>query len=503
MSTPLSILLLVTDQQRADTLGCVNPAIRTPHLDRLAAEGLRLDRLYPPTPVCLPCRASLATGQYPSTHGATHNHSALPMDYPKVVAQAFTDAGYRTHMIGKSHLNPCHGAGSPEAAPLIFDTARYRDWHGPWYGFEHADISVGHSTETHAASMHYRVWLEDRGIDPERFFGHTAYAAYGVWDLPADATSSHWVAETTIASMAAAQAEGKPFYIWANFPDPHNPCCVPEPWASMYNPDDLPAFGFKPGEPDCFEDKPPFYREILQTEGDYAARYSDPAMPGADNVSHFEWTERQRQENAAHYYGMVSLIDEQVGRILDALEVSGQAEHTLVVFTSDHGDLLGDHGLWWKGIFAYEECLRVPGIARLPGRIPAGAVTQALTGLLDLAPTFFDFAGVAPPPWLEGRSQGAVWAHPDEEPGAGAVVVEHRPWSTAWNQRILVTRTHKLIVYAGRDYGELYDLASDPDQIRNLWADPRHHDLRDQLMARLLSAEMNRRPVNPAVPVPL
>jgi arylsulfatase A-like enzyme len=491
-----NILFLFSDQQRWDTLGLLNPQIRTPQLDRLGQSGLLVERAYAPTPVCLPCRASVLTGQYPSTHGAAHNTAQLPEDYGPTVAAVLRARGYYTHIIGKSHLSPAHDPLSREAAPFIHNREYYRRWHGPWHGFERADICIGHTTEQHACGMHYGAWLQDRGVDTAKYFGHTRYEQYGTWDLPEEFHNSKWIADVTIAAIQRSLDRGQPFFISANFPDPHNPCMTPAPWSTMYEPAAIPRFGYKPGEPECFRDKPPFYREIVQQPGGYAARPSDPGLRGAGNVSHLDWSPEQTQANAACYYGMVSLMDKHIGRVLDALQRLGLREETLVVFSSDHGDLLGDHGLWWKSLVCYEESIRVPFIASFPGTIPAGRRSRAFLSLVDLLPTFCEFAAVTPPPSCEGVGQRAVW----QGDAAGArdhVIVEERPYDTDWNQRIIVTDTHKLAFYAGRDYGELYDMTADPDQVRNLWSDPAHATLKQELIARILSHEMNKHPPTP------
>ena len=491
MKSPPNILLILSDQQRCDTLGVLNPKIKTPNLDRIAREGMLFERAYAPTPVCLPCRASVITGQYPSRHGATHNETQLLQTHSPLISTTLRKRGYYTHMAGKSHLSSCHDPMGAESAPHIHNRGYFRNWHGPWYGFEYADISIGHSTEAHACGMHYGVWLEDRGIDPEKYFARTAYDDFGAWDLPEEHHNSTWVADVTIEAMTRAAGRGQPFFIWANFADPHNPCMVPEPWAGMYDPESIPTFGFKPGEPASFASKPPFYMEILERSGPYAARPADPGLPGAGNVSHLGYTQAQTQRNAAAYYGMVSLMDKHIGRILDALDKSGEADNTLVVFASDHGDLLGDHGMWWKSLVCFDESMRVPMLARFPDRIPAGSRCRGFQSLIDLFPTFCDFTGVRTPRSCEGVSQREVWLGAKLAARAD-VIVEERPYSTDFTQRFIVTDTHKLGFYADRPYGELYDIVNDPDHIHNLWDDPRHREIKEKLIARILSHEINK-----------
>lgn len=487
-TTPPNILLILSDQQRWDTLGVCNPQIRTPNLDRLARAGMRFERAYAPTPVCLPCRSSIVTGQYSSTHGAAHNGAMLPQDYPQLLPVSLRARGYSTSILGKSHFSPCHDPLSLESAPHIHDLEHFRQWHGPWYGFEHAAISIGHSTEGHACGEHYGAWLEDRGVDLKKYFGNTEYTAYGAWDLPEEVHSSKWMADETIAAMERDTAAGQPFFIWANFQDPHNPCMVPEPWASMYDPDEIPQFGFKPGEPECFAQKPPFYRELLEQPGSYACRPSDPLLPGTSNVAHLDWDQRKVQENLACYYGMVSLMDHHIGRILDALEASGQLENTLIVFASDHGDCMGEHGLWWKGVVAYDDCIRVPMLVHWPGQVPAGESSRAFQSLVDLFPTFCAVAGVETPVGCHGHDQIPVWTG-QRETVREDVVVEERPYDTVWSQRVLIDDHYKLAFYANEPYGELYDVNADPNQIHNLWDEPDFAPVKLRMISRLLSLE--------------
>jgi len=493
----MNILVLMSDQQRWDTLGCLNPSIKTPALDRLAAEGTVFERAYPTCPVCLPCRTSYLTGQYPSSTRANHNHTELPESVTPTLGSTFRDRGYYTHMIGKSHFSNCHDPLTKESAPHIHNVEYYRSWKGPWYGFERADISIGHSTEKHACGMHYGAWLEDHGVDRQQYFGHTSYEQYGPWDLPEEFHSSKWVADMVIDGIGAAQKRDQPFLIWANFQDPHNPCMVPEPWASMYDPEQIPRFGFKPGEPECFDSKPPLYRDLMEQPGQYACKPSDPDLASAGNVSHLDWNSRQVQENAACYYGMVSLMDHHVARILDSLDERGLTDDTLVIFTSDHGDLLGDHGLWWKSLVAYEESLRVPMIARLPGRIPAGKKSAALQSLVDHFPTFCKLTDVPAPIECEGRDQSAVWLG-EKETEREMVIVEERPSPSVWNERIIISQQYKLVYYAGRENGELYDTDRDPDLISNLWDSPDYRLIKEKLIRQILDHEMNKRTPRPS-----
>ena len=496
MAQPMNLLFLMSDQQRHDALGFLNPVLQTPHLDRLAREGIHCPQTFSPTPVCLPCRCSMVTGQYPSTHGATCNGSHLPPDYPYTVADYLNGQGYRTHLIGKSHLSNCHDPASLESAPRIHDREYYRKWNGPWYGFSQATLNIGHSTEGHACGMHYGVWLEDHGIDTDQYFGRTSYTANGAWDLPAELHNSAWIAEQVIASLDQSQTDGRPFYIWANFQDPHNPCMVPEPWASMYRPEEVPFRGLPPEAAGAMAAKPAFYGEILAQPGEYAAKPTDPGLRGAGDICSLPWDEAEARRNVAAYYGMVSLMDHHIGRILEALEARGMLENTLIVFTSDHGDCLGDHGFWFKSMVTYDESMRVPFLARLPEKLPAGKTSSTPQNLLDVFPTFLNLAGLPQPWFLEGTDQAVCWTGGEGTEDAFAVV-EERPYATSWNKRVIITRRYALAYYAERPDGELYDRETDPHHVYNRWPDPAFQEVRDSLIRRLLDREMNKTGVRP------
>lgn len=481
-----NFLLIHADQMRWDALGIHQPWLRTPNLDRLAAEGMLVERTYAPSPVCLPSRASTLTGQYASTHGATNNYCYLPQDWDPLLSRVLGSAGYATHLIGKSHLNAMFDAESPESFPHIADRGHFSRWHGPWYGFERADLCIGHTTEPVAPHMHYGVWLEERGVDIDRYFGHTPYHGAGSWDLPQEHHSSAWVAEVTMDSLDARAADERPFFMWANFPDPHNPWYAPEPWASAYLGADVPLPHPRLGDDEraSLDRKPAFYRELLARPNPWDWEASDPELPFlATNVTSMAMDDETLRRTIACYYGMTSLVDHHVGRILGHLDRLGLADDTVVVFTSDHGDLLGDHGLWWKGLVAYEEPMRVPFLVRAPGRVPAGERSASLQSLVDLAPTFCDLAGIRAPAAFEGVNMREAWE--DGIVAREEVVVEERPAFTSWEQRTLVTETHKVVTYAGSDEGELYDLVDDPRQVVNLWAEPACADLRRSLLDRL------------------
>jgi len=488
----MNVLLITSDQQRWDALGSENPVLKTPALDRLAREGILFQRAYTCNPVCTPARASILTGHYPSRHGAYTIGTCLPEDY-RTVPQVMSEAGCFTAICGKAHFQPCTNQplgdnGSMEAPPRIFDFDFFRNWSGPYYGFQLARLAIAHSKERNAASMHYGLWLKEQGVDLDRYFGWGAYADYGTWDLPEELHNSRWTADETIAAIDAARGSGRPFFIWSSFQDPHNPCVVPEPWASMYDPADMPDYRLHEGE---FEGKPPFYRRAHE----WGSGLGDPDLDGEKNWYCFrgieEMDEAATRRLTAIYFGMVSLMDRHIGRILDHLDSTGLADDTLVIFTTDHGDYLGNHGLWWKGLPAYDDAQRIPFIVRAPGCRTPGARSRAFQSLVDIGPTALAAMGLEAPAGLQGVDQLQAW----QDAGAGArdwAMCEFRPTEGPFMQKTFVCDRWKLVLYHDRVWGELYDLDCDPDQHHNLWDDPAHASVRAELMLRFISAEMEK-----------
>jgi len=488
----MNVLLITSDQHRWDALGRQNPVLKTPALDRLADEGILFERAYTCNPVCTPARVSVLTGHYPSRHGCYTIGTGLPEGYP-TVPQIMSDAGCFTAICGKAHFQPCTNAplgdnGSFEAPPHIFDLDFFRNWSGPFYGFQHAKLAIAHTKERNAASMHYGVWLREQGVDVEKHFGWGAYSDFGTWPMPEEFHNSRWTADETIAAIDMARDAGKPFFIWSSFQDPHNPCVVPEPYASMYRPEDMPQHGLREGE---FDDKPPFYRRAYE----WGSGLGDPDLDGEKNWYCFRGIDSMDEEATrrltACYFGMVTLMDRHIGRILDHLERTGLLDQTIIVFTTDHGDYLGNHGLWWKGLPTYEDVQRIPFIVRHPQCRTPGARSRAFQSLVDIGQTALSAMGLDMPPGLQGVDQLDAW----QDVGVSArdwAMCEFRPTEGAFMQKTFVHGRHKLVLYHDRPYGELYDLSADPDQYVNLWDDPANAELRAELVLKFASAEMEK-----------
>jgi len=499
-----NFLIICTDQMRADHMGCAgNPEIRTPRLDALAAQGVNLSRAYVNCPLCMPGRATLFTGLTPRGHRVRTN--AIPLDpaFPTVPG-ALAEAGYCTASIGKIHLSIFGYGQHPDISLLPPDefpemiahwqSGRIERVPTPYYGLQHVEIAVGHGAEVYGD---YDRWLQREHPAEWRQLRSTPVepsplGAEGCGTFPLGERYHHtaWVAERTIANLRQYEGDS-PFYLMCSFPDPHHSYCPPQPWDRMYAPEEVVPPVSREGEADKehpMDDLAPFFREIYEKPLQLSGRNRPTKMPQA-----------HRLEILAHTYGMVSLIDHHVGRVLDTLDELGLSENTVVVFLSDHGDMMGDHGLLNKGPFHFEGLLRVPMIWRWPSRFRP-ASSPALASLLDVPPTILDLAGVSIP---EGFTSPEAPRQPPAWPGRSlvplltsqsdavqdSVVIENDEDYLGLRLRTLVTSTHKITTYTGHrgpePYGELFDLADDPQELHNLWDSSAHAALRRELTEQL------------------
>ena len=498
MSQP-NILLITSDQQHYDTLGVDNPRIKTPALDRLSNEGSRFTRAYCNNPVCSPSRSTIITGLYPSWHHCWTIGVKLPEDVP-VVGDVFHANGYDTSLIGKAHFQPlasAPGQESIECHPKLRDLNFWRKFHGPWYGFQRVETCRNHANE-HLVGQHYAIWMEEKGLknwrdyfDPLPGEAERPKREYS-WDLPEEFHYTTWTGERTIANIERCAAEKRPFFMWSSFHDPHPPYLVPKPWDTMYRPEDMEPGRFTPGE---FDRMPPHFRKTQEEKPDFSM-YKETQF--ANHGFHRHNQDRaQLQKQMAVYYGMISMMDKQIGRILDSLDRLGIADNTLIVFSTDHGHFLGQHGLSAKGAFHYEDLLKLPFIVRYPGRVPKNAVNTSLQSLVDLAPTFLSAAGIQVPGLMQGVNQLDAWT------GKAAncrdvVITEFRHQPTAVHLRTYIDSRYKLTVYRGQPYGELFDLQEDPRELYNRWDDPGYANRKAEMLQRCINAEVCREPMRNA-----
>jgi len=492
-----NIILITSDQQRADCNGFENPEIRTPHLDQLARDGTRFSACMTPNLVCQPSRASILTGMLPLTHGVWDNGVDLE---PRIGENGFAGTlarnGYNSAFIGKAHF-ATKATFAPTGTPECNKSqAKYGpDWFGPYMGFEHVELSVfGHMHRTRPLDRppmgHYERWFLARGKDEEavKLWAASTRPELGTaqtWHsaLPVAWHNSSWIGDRAIDYLSHHD-QSKPLAMWVSFPDPHHPFDCPEPWSLMYDPKSLTLP--KHRTPDL-ERRPWWHKASLEN----TPQLKDPEMlkfrAAGSRVP--PQTDAQLADMTANYYGMISLIDHNVGRILAALDNLGLTEDTLVFYSTDHGDMLGNHGLYLKGPTPYEDLMRVTMIARGPG-IAAGKIVSEPVGTLDMAATFYDYAGIAAPHDMQSRSLSKLLAGKSETRDAAYSEWHVHPsrCGVALQLRTVRTKTHKCTFELGSGAGELYDLHNDPGEMDNLFNDPGRakiqKELHDMMRAR-------------------
>lgn len=515
-----NFLFIMTDQLRPDHTGFGgNPVVQTPNLDRLAAQSRQFDRAYCPIPLCGPARASIMTGRMPSVHGSWYNSIALDWDANTFV-RVLRQAGYRTGLIGKSHLQdfvvrgmhrPNQSVDFPVALPPRYPpsgtdravkrgrAADWDQWEHPlaheaamlmlpedYYGFDHVELLLRHDDH---GSGHYSHWLRDRGVDPATLGGpDNARQTSPHWlqiyesNTPAELYPSAYVGERAMAFLDTAQQDDAPFFLVASFPDPHHPFAVPEPYYSMYDPADIPL-------PATFDDPHtntmPHYRDRLSRRGE---NYQGPFL--------FSCSEAQYRHAAAVEYGSITLLDEQVGRILTKLEETGQRENTVIIFCSDHGDMFGDHGLMLKLSTHYDGAVRVPLLIHTPDMAPGA--TDHLAGLIDIGPTVLELAGCESYVGMQGHSLCPLLTDPTAAVRDSVLIEEDllndlTGYGCNSSMRTLITPTARLTLYRGTPLGELYDLQNDPLEMDNLYGSPAGRSHQAELTEQLLRTMWDHR----------
>ncbi len=496
MSAPTrpNILLITSDQQHWSLLGRHTPGLQTPHLDRLASQGMLFRRAYCPNPTCTPTRASIITGLHPSQHGAYSLGTRLPETWP-TIGGLLQGAGYDAALVGKAHFQPLRGTPefpSLESYPVLQDLDYWRGFHGPFYGFNHVELARNHTDEAHVG-QHYALWMEEKGAKDWRDWfqpttGKTPAQRHR-WNIPADLHYNTWITERSLARLEHVKQHKSPFFLWASYFDPHPSYLVPEPWDRMYDPA---AMEIPPQGLDDVAAWPDFMRRTREEKPDFG-HWHEPAGNGIHGASSHRFREEDLRRDIAIYFGMMSCLDAAIGRLLEGLDALGLADNTLVVFTSDHGHYFGQHGLTAKGPFHFEDGIKVPMIVRWPGRVAAGAESSALQSLVDYAPTFLDATGAPGRETMSGVSQLGVWTGRTAA-ARGAVVVDNRHQPTKLYLKTLVTERYKLTVWKGSGEGELYDLESDPGENHNRWADPAFGGIKSALLLQLAEAEMDKEP---------
>ncbi|MCB2009667.1 MAG: sulfatase-like hydrolase/transferase [Geminicoccaceae bacterium] len=438
-----NIVFIITDQQRYDTIAAHGyDYMITPNLDRLAREGTSFLNMYVTSPSCGPSRASLFSGVYPHTNGVFRNDE--PWNYCWV--QLLNEAGYRCVNVGKMHTFP------PEKP----------------FGFHERHV-VENKDRTHPLlpfyldnwdkAFHTRKVEQPSGENYRKRDDFEESLGAFVWPAPDDLHPDHFVADLARWWLERYRGE-EPFFLQVGLPGPHPPYDPTEEALELYEGRELPP----PIPADDFDEQPLALQAL-------ANRHLNHAIDGVYHPR--EATPDQERRQRACYYANVTMIDRKVGEIIDALEARGVLDNTVLIFTSDHGDCLRDHGHVQKWNM-YEASARVPAIIHWPGRIAASQQVDDLVALFDFGPTILDLAGITPPDWMEAQSLRPFFEK-SSDPSRERVFAEHAN-DLILEETEFVTMIRegrwKLVHYLGEDRGQLFDLEDDPQEIRNRWSDP-------------------------------
>jgi arylsulfatase A-like enzyme len=510
-----NFLLFITDQHRADFLGCYgHPVLRTPHIDSIAARGTAFDRFYVASPVCQPNRASLMTGRMPSVHDVRSNGISLSMNAVTFV-DLLRDAGYKTALVGKSHLQNFTGwdplVKRPPPRPGFHEpskrlTQSLRDhlddsiyeqetpqyWANPdakvrtpFYGFDHVTLVRAHGDEP---GGDYDRWLEERDPKAKNLLGPTNSLPhdYKVPQAYRTAISEELYATAFLGERACAYLgetnDDAPFFLMVSFPDPHHPFNPPGKYWDMYKPEQFPA-------PEAFARNnwtpPPLIANIIKDRESGKANLTGMNTIGV--------SAREAQEARALTAGMIACIDDAIGRVLGALDKTGRRDDTVVIFTSDHGDHLGDHRLLLKGAEQYQQIVRVPFIWSDPGCSAQPKRTDALASTMDIGATVLERAKIEAASGMQARSllpaldgqavRDAVFIQYDHQHPSPGTDVPPRVHT-------VIDQRYRLSVFYGTGWGELYDLKDDPGEFENLWDDLASVAIRARMTEKLLLAEI-------------
>jgi arylsulfatase len=430
-ATRPNILLLMTDQQRGDCWGADgNRVIRTPHLDQLAREGVRFPHAFSCTPTCTPARTALLTGLNPWNNGLL-GYGVVGERYPVTLPRTLAEAGYHTLGIGKMHWHP------------------QRNLHG----FHRTILDESGRIQSPDFESDYRAWFRQhapKGVGPDDTgIGWNDYRS-GTYVPPEEMHPTRWTADTAI-NFLESYREPAPFYLKVSFARPHSPYDPPKRFMEAYREDDMPA---------------PYI-------GEWAERHAQRNSPHPYTLWQGDLGEAQVRRSRRGYYGSISFIDEQIGRIRSTLEKRGLLENTFILFVSDHGDMTGDHHLWRK-CYAYQSSARVPFFVRPPAsmKIKAAQVSAAPVEIRDIMPTFLDVGGAKPAAKLDGRSLLPLLRDPKTTWRPHIDLEHHICYSPLNNYSALTDGNAKYIYHAHHGEEQFFNLREDPGEIRDLAKDP-------------------------------
>lgn len=462
MNTRPNILWICTDQQRYDTISALgNTHIRTPNMDRLVREGVSFNRAYCQNPICSPSRGSFMTGRYPRTTRSFINGNDTFSKDETLVTKLLADGGYNCGLVGKLHLTS-HYRRMEER---LDDGFRYFEW------------SPQPCDDWPVGINRYMEWLKDKGVD-----WHKEYVMPCEWPprngymiperikgMDEEYHQTTWCMEKAMDFINGYNGD-EPWCLCVNPFDPHPPFDPPDAYKERLRIEDMPLPAWKEGE----LDNKPFAHKDCYLHGSQKGMVRDTV----------NMTDLEKQEVTRDYYAEIELMDTQIGRVLDFLDEKDLRKDTLIVFMSDHGEMLGDHGIYWKGGYFYDSLIRVPLIISWPGHILQNVVSDALVELVDIAPTLLEAAGLPVPQYMQGKSLMSLLKGETDKDFHKERVYTEFYFSTMLMHHIYATMMfdgrYKIAVHHGEEVGELYDLQSDPNEFDNLWDDPNYEELKNR-----------------------
>ena len=453
MSTRPNLLWYCTDQQRFDTIGALgNPYVQTSAIDSLVRDGVAFTHVYCQSPICTPSRSSFMTGMYPSrVHNTRNGNESFPA-FPPVITKLIAEAGYECGLVGKFHLQ----SAGRRTEPRIDDGFSY-------WKFSHAprdDWAEGHD---------YADWVRGLGGDLHAMRADEAR-------VPPEFHQTTWASERAIEFLSRPRSADQPWLLNVNVYDPHPPFIPPRVYADRFDTQAMPGPHFRESD---------LIQQTKLASLDFQDELKTPEQRDAKRIQ-------------ALYYAMIAQIDDQFARILDALDRTGQRENTVVIFTSDHGESLGDHGLLFKGCRFYEGLVRVPLIVSWPAGLQKGVLSEGLFELLDLTSTIMELAGLECPEYMQGQSLLPILrGQADPDRGRDFVRSEYFDaldpqftGGTGTFGTMYRTPQYKLCLYHNKNLGELYDLQNDPWEFDDLWDRPEHQSTKHQLIREAFDAHV-------------
>jgi len=515
ISEKLNFLFIFTDQQRTDHLSCYNNkmVLKTPNIDRISNEGIKFTNFYCNNPICMPNRSTIFTGQYPSVHGVTTNGRNLP-EKTRTFVDVFLESGlYHTASFGKIHLNYFgEYSGKFQNPNKSQEFVRVKNYPKltnltPYFGLEEVKLISGHGT--FCGHPDYINWvkrkigdnislakpLRIRLKDPIDSFQNKLNLCFDSsypfirlqvikHQLPEELYSTTFVKENTISFLkrfAEGQYSKPNFFAFCSFPDPHHPFSPPGKYFDMYKPEDviLPnSFNDTHVKSSLFNKK--HYNEILNTEGTVKNIFPKPK----------DLTEEDAKRAIAASYGMEKMIDDAIGEIFETLEKNILIDNTVVIYTSDHGDLGGDHRFFFKGPFLYQGLIKIPFLIRIPNGV-SNQVCNSLASSIDIPETILELAGFEIPDTMQGKSMVPILKNQDEKINED-ILIEMDDDHNNEKTRTLIRGNWRITIF--REHGELYNLKEDPDEMNNLWSHKSFSEKRDELLLRIFKKCIQNQP---------